>query len=288
MIRNQKQEQRERLSLKTLDQVFTKKVQEGLNCSPFECKALLEIVREVYLPWLTNPETIRPGQMMIIGIDAAEPPGRPLSECKMKEALVTFDAGSSDLKIREEYGYKGVTMLRRERLLRIANETKNQGVLLTSEDFAYKIFNCGMRTITRDLAYLKSQKISIPLRSQQKDIGPALTHRVQAVERYIQRKTYTQITREITHSIDSVKNYINNFVRVMTLTREKRSVTEIAFVLQISKPLVKEYQALYEKYNTLEYRDRLKEIIAQFKTPKTFKDPLKKRGVLIKREAVSH
>lgn len=284
MIRDHKQEQKERLSLKTIDQVFTKKVQEGLNCSPFECKALLEIVREVYLPWLTDSETIRPGQMMIVGVDATEPPGRPLSECKLKEALITFDAGSSDLKVREEHGYKGVTMLRRNRLLRIANEAKDQGVLLTAEDFAYKIFNCGTRTITRDLAYFKDQNISVPLRSQQKDIGPALTHRVQAVELYIQRKTYTQIAREITHSIDSIKNYINNFVRVITLTQERHSVTEIAFVLQISKALVKEYQSLYEKYNTPECRDRLNEIIAQFKT---LKDPLKK-GILIKKGAMIH
>lgn len=268
MIRDQRQEQQERLSLKTLDQVFTRKVQEGLNCSPFECKALLEIVREVYLPWLTDPETVRPGQMMVIGTAATEPPGRPLSECQLKEALVTYDAGDSDLKIRQKYGYQGITMLRRARLLRIATQAKQQGVLLTAEDFAYKIFNCGMRTITRDLAYLRSQGVTVPLRSQQKDIGPALTHRVQAVEGYIQRKSYSQIAREIAHSVESVKNYINNFIRVVTLTRQGHSATEIAFVLNLSKPLVRDYQVLYEKYQTPEYQQRLEEIVAQFQSPK--------------------
>lgn len=276
MIRDQKQEQQERLSLKTLDQVFSKKVQQGLNCSPFECKALLEIVREVYLPWLNDPQTVRPGQMMIIGVAATEPPGRPLSECQFKEALVTYDAGISDAKMRQKHGYRGVTMLRRARLLRIATEAKEQGVLLTAEDFAYQIFNCGMRTITRDLVYLRSQGITVPLRSQQKDIGPALTHRVQAVQRYIQRKSYTQIAREIAHSVAAVKNYINNFVRVMVLTQQKHSATEIAFVLQISKALVKDYQALYEKYQTAEYQDRLDEIIAQFNS---LREPLKKGAV---------
>lgn len=101
---------------------------------------------------------------------------------------------------------------------------------------------------------------------------------------YIQRKTYTQIAREITHSIDSIKNYINNFVRVVTLSQERHSVTEIAFVLQISKALVNEYQALYEKYNIPEHHDRLNEIIAQFKS---LKDPLKK-GILISKGAMIH
>lgn len=50
MIKDQRKDQRERLSLKTLDNVFTKKIQEGLNCSQFECKAILEIVGEVYFP----------------------------------------------------------------------------------------------------------------------------------------------------------------------------------------------------------------------------------------------
>ena len=285
MIRDTQQELRERISVKTLDQVFIKRIQEGLNCSPFECKAILEIVKEVYLPWLNSPQTIRPGQMFITGVDVKEPAGRPLKDCKFGSAVVTFDAGESDLKIREEHGYRGTTMLRRRRLLRIANEAKEQGILLTEEDFAYKIFGCGIKTINRDLRYFRKQKITVPLRSYQKDIGPALTHRVQAVELYIQRKTYTQIKRELCHSLEAIKSYIQNFVRVVCLTEENHSVTEISFVLQISPSLVKEYQALYQKYHTEEYRERIREIIAQFKS---LEDPLLKKGVLIRKGAMIH
>lgn len=150
-------------------------------------------------------------------------------------------------------------MLRRTRLLRIANEAKEQGILLAQEDFAYKIFGCGLKTINRDLKYFRKQRISVPLRSCQKDIGPALTHRVQAVELYIQRKTYTQIARELSHSLEAIKGYIQNFVRVVCLTEENRSVCEISFVLQISPSLAKEYQVLYKEYHTEEYKDSLKQ-----------------------------
>ncbi len=52
MIRNKTEERKRRLSTKTLDQAFRKEVEEGLNCSPIESKALLDIVKEIYMPYL--------------------------------------------------------------------------------------------------------------------------------------------------------------------------------------------------------------------------------------------
>jgi len=268
MIRNKTEEKKKRLSVKTLDQAFRKEVEEGLNCSPIESKALIDIVREIYMPYLHNNQTIHPGQMVIMGIDVDEPPGKPLEKCKFKPIVITKYNGESDDNVRLGNGYRGVSALRRVQLKRITEEAKNQGVLLTAEDFAYKIFNCGYRTICRDLKYFRSKGITIPVRSQQKDIGRALTHRVKAVELYIQRKLPTQIAQEIRHSLNSIKNYINKFARVVSLTREGHSVSEIAFIVQISSNLVRKYQGLYEKFNIPEYSERIEEIIAQFKPKK--------------------
>lgn len=268
MIRNKTEERKRRLSTKTLDQAFRKEVEGGLNCSPIESKALLDIVEEVYMPYLHDSKTIHPGQMVVMGIDIDEPPGKPLEKCKFKPIVITKYNGESDDNIRLENGYQGVTALRRIQLKRIAEEAKNQGVLLTAEDLAYKIFNCGYRTICRDLKYFRSKGITIPVRSQQKDIGRALTHRVKAVELYIQRRLPTQIAQEIRHSLDSIKNYINKFARVASLTKEGHSVSEIAFIVQISPSLVRKYQGLYEKFNTPEYSERIEEIISQSKPQK--------------------
>lgn len=129
--------------------------------------------------------------------------------------------------------------LRRKQLARMASEAMDQGALLTAEDFAYRIFNCGMRTITRDLKALREQGITVPLRSQQKDIGRALSHRVEAVELYLERKTYSQIRQRIHHSHESIKNYVTTFAAVATMTKQGMSVKEIAFLLQISPALVR-------------------------------------------------
>jgi hypothetical protein len=56
------------------------------------------------------------------------------------------------------------------------------------------------------LKALTEQGVVVPLRSQQKDAGRALSHRVQAVELYLQRHTFTQIRQRIRHSLVSIAN----------------------------------------------------------------------------------
>ncbi len=50
-IRNPKREVLRRLASKTLDAQFKTTIQEGLNCSPFEAEAVLDVVQEVYTPF---------------------------------------------------------------------------------------------------------------------------------------------------------------------------------------------------------------------------------------------
>jgi predicted HTH transcriptional regulator len=83
-------------------------------------------------------------------------PGVQLSESPMVNVILTMDAGEEDLKIRKEQGVIG---LRRHQLQRICEEAFQQNGLLTVEDLANRIFNCGERTITRDLAALRKQDI---------------------------------------------------------------------------------------------------------------------------------
>ena len=51
-IRNAKKETADRLNCKTLDDRFRVEITQGLNCSPFEAESVLEVVKEVYFPFL--------------------------------------------------------------------------------------------------------------------------------------------------------------------------------------------------------------------------------------------
>lgn len=267
MIRQREREQLNRLSSKTLDQVFVMRVKEGLSCSQFEAEALTDLVKEVYFPWLAQPEAIQAGQLAMTAVSADELGHKPLSQSKMVPVVLTLYAGQEDHVYRlAQEGPQGTVALRRRQLVRMAQEALDQGALLTAEDFAFRIFNCGLRTISRDLKALAKDGIAVPLRSQQKDAGRALTHRVQAVELYLKRYTFTQIRQRIHHSLSSIANYVVTFAVVVAHTRDGHSVDEIAFLMQISPSLVQAYQGLYERYDVPQYQERIDQIITTVKT----------------------
>jgi hypothetical protein len=263
MIQNYQTQQnqcQERVTQKTLDSTFLRQIEKGANCPPFVSNAILDTAKHVYHLHEAHPDdALKPGQMKVIGVVASEPAGKRLSECHMKECVITFYAGKEDNEIRRQYGTRG---LRRAKLLRIATESWEQGVFLSHEDFAYNILHCGLRTISRDIHYFRNQNIFVPTRGQQMDIGPGTSHKVVAVEGMIQRKSEVDIARMIYHSLKAIERYTLTFAKVVLLTHKGFSIDEIAFVVQISARLASEYQRLYDTYkDNPQYQERLQEII---------------------------
>ncbi|MBC7231588.1 MAG: DUF1670 domain-containing protein [Actinobacteria bacterium] len=258
MIRKEEFELKRRLSAKTLEETFKERIREGLGCSNFEAEAVLETVKEVFFPH--SIEDVSPGQMVVLAISAKEPASKPLRDCSFLPVVLTLNAGEEDDLLRQR---EGVEALRRKQLVRMAREALEQGALLTVEDFAYRIFNCGRRTVSRDLAALREAGVVVPLRSQQKDIGRALSHRVEAVRLYLERKSYSQIAERIHHSQAAIRNYVTTFAAVAAMTRRGMSAAEIAFVAQISPALVRDYQELLARYDDPEHSERLQEIISR-------------------------
>jgi len=137
------------------------------------------------------------------------------------------------------------------------------------------------RTITRDVKYFQGLGIQVPLRGYCKDIGPALTHKTQIVEHFIKRMQPSDIARRTYHSLEAVERYILHFAKVSYLTfhyEKSLSFAEIAFLIGISERLLREYQALYQRYSH-SHRDRLREIVSLAKdAPQPGED--KKGGTL--------
>lgn len=262
MIRQSEAERIERLATKTQDQALLAALQSEFNYSPFESRAILTTVRETYLAQLRTPETLKPGQMVTLAIRADEPPGKPLKECQFVPIVITVHAAEDDV-VRQKGGRQGVRQARRQQLERISWEAVAQDSLLTVEDLAYRILNCGVRTIEEDLAYFQAQERPLPLRGQQMDIGRTVSHKVIAVRLFLERQTYAQIERHIHHSVVAIQRYISDFVAVSRMTLAGQSLFEISFVRQLSPALVREYQALYAQYNTAEHRERLAEVLGQ-------------------------
>lgn len=251
MLNNSSIHKWDRLSQKQQDTQFVNRLQAGMNCSPFEAAAILNVVYEVYEPFCDNGANLKSGQLYFQVVSVENSPKEKLSDCQLKTVILTLDAGEEDLRIRRE---KGIIELRRYRLERMCNEAFSQDGLLTVEDLANRLLNCGERTLTRDIAALKKRGIILPLRSTVKDMGRGITHREMIVRMWLSGKEFSCIARATNHSVESVANYVDKFKRVVALAKDNYEIHTIAFFVKISKPLAQAYYDLFNSSQVVPHR----------------------------------
>lgn len=241
----------DRLELKQLDNRFIAEIIGGLDCSRFEAQAILETVYKVFGPYFDSSPTLKPGQVLFTAISEDTAPNVQLNHARYVTVALTLDAGSDDLHIRRELGVPG---LRRARMQRMSIEAFQQGGLLTVEDLAHRLLNCGERTISRDLAELENEGILLPLRSMVKDMGRALSHRELIIAQWLAGKEYSEIAHATHHSIAAVQNYVHAFKRIAALVDEGYDVHTISFLVKVSASLAEAYIALYQTVEAVPHR----------------------------------
>jgi len=251
MLNNSSLQKWDRLKQKQLDTQFINSLIQGMNCSMFEAKAIMNCVYEAYQPFFDNASAMRPGQVLFEAVSIENGAQTKLSDCKMVSVILTLDAGAEDLEIRK---HQGVIGLRRHRFQRIANEAFQQGGLLTVEDIANRLLNCGEKTLGRDLSALKERNIVLPLRSTVIDIGRSITHRSLIVKEWLLGREYSDIARRTNHSIDAVANYVDKFKRVVCLAKDNHEIKTIAFLVKLSIPLAEEYYKIYRNCPMVNHR----------------------------------
>jgi len=255
-----------RLNAKTRDSMFRRRIEEGANCAPFVSDAILATVKEIFpVEPEVNDQQLGLGQILLLVVAAGEPAGKPLEQCQKITVRLTLDAGQEDFHLRVLHGVEG---LRRARILRVTEEAREQGGLLSYEDLAFRLFNCGVRTIVRDVQAIRRRELEVPTRGQQQDIGPSQIHRVQAVRLYLQGLGPNEIARRLYHTPAAIENYITTFARVIILVDWRYADDEIAWVIRRSSPLVAAYRKLYDEYQVKPSAAlRLKEILARLEVP---------------------
>lgn len=258
MINNSSYERWDRLGNKSLDQQFLQEIVQGLSCSPFEGKAVLDAVYRVYGHYFETSTSLKPGQVRMQVLATEARAGQSIAESPQVMVVLTVNDEKEDLGIREQ---GGVVALRRHKIERLCREAFDQGGLLTVEDLAYRILNCGERTICRDLACFRKTDIVIPLRSTVQDIGRTLSHRLSIIKLWAQGKEYSEISRQAYHSLKAVQNYVDKFKRTVLLSREGYDATHISFLLRLSTPLVEQY---LELARTLAFVDHRKKELTAF------------------------
>ena len=195
--------------------------------------------------------------MIWTAIDINEPPGKPLKSCQLRRIVLTHIAAREDADVRRAYG---PSAKRRQQILRMSVEAKDQQALVTQEDLA-EILDTDVRTIRRDIRALCKDGMTVPTRGQIKDIGPGVTQRVKAVSLFLQEKEPLEIARTIKHSLTAVERYIDTFCRVVYCQRKFRNNLKTALVVGVSVATVNTHLKLHtDACEDPAYRERIAEI----------------------------
>jgi len=255
---HQKELHEARMDIKTLERLFANLITEGTNCSPFESDIIVDKAKEVFaIGDHSETNILQPGQMIWTAVDINEPPGKPLKYCKLRRIVITHIDPKEDSEVRKVYG---TSAKRQQQISRMTVEAKDQKTALTQEDLAL-ILDTDVRTIRRDIQSLNKKGISVPTRGQLKDIGPGVTHRVQAISLFLSEKEPLEIARTIKHSLTAVERYIDTFCRVVYCQRRFRNNFKTALVVGVSMATVNTYLGLHtDACENPDYRQRISEI----------------------------
>ena len=249
-----------RLQAKSADQRLLSMLQQEFHFAPKIAQAILREAQECLLGSAVG---LRAGQMRIVLLKRNAPHGRALSQTKTIEVTWTLDAGSEDQQV---LACHGLTALRQVRIQRLLEEALAQGAVASQEDLARALQVSG-RTIKRDCAALQAQGIYLPTRGNLQGIGRGQTHKAHIVGRWLQGETYDQVARHTHHAVSCVRRYVQTFVRVVKLQQQPLSQPEICLLLQVSQPLLAEYLAVYERFDSPFCRQRLDEQLARLTDP---------------------
>lgn len=238
--------QAQRLKIKQLGQQMQNLATEGAGLSAWEARELVRIIDEVYF---SDPDLkqILPGQIKYSCVSTSEPPGKPIKDCQMVTVTLTLlhDEDTTGLP----YKNKDASIETRwRRLLRLCDEAREQGGLLSQEDLA-KLLMSDVRTIRRDIAELKTIGITVPTRGTVKDIGPGVTHKEIAIRLWLEGKEPTEVAKAIHHSLKATENYLEKFKRVAYLRKEKGFTEfEISRTVGISTAATKTFLSIYDEF----------------------------------------
>jgi len=233
----------QRMKEKTQERSFINYIYQNTNLSQIESQVVFEQFSRSFLT--DDRQKLKEMQTLFIATKIEARPGQKLNESDYGEVVITLHT-KEDEEVREnpsefskKYTFGDIdytTAVRRNKLRRI-----------TEEDLAYKLLNCGLRTVQRDIAAFKNAGEHIPIRGAVCDIGRSVTHKAEAVKEFLKGEEIGGIARRIHHSPKAVERYLKKFIQVGSALEKGLKEPEIGFLTRTSFSLLKEYNELYER-----------------------------------------
>jgi len=246
-----------RIRAKTFETLLTLKLTKDYCLSPVEANTLTNDLIN-YIDH--NCENIlKEGEILFTAVVLDEPAGKPLKACNTKQIKLCIypeDLIETSFKNIKHFHYLMVD--------RLCWQAIAQGCCLTQEDLA-RLLHCSVSTVKRIIAEYKTKGHIVPTRGNYCDIGPGVSHKAEAVKRYLKGYTVSEIALAMAHNPRSIERYLNDFCMVASgYINEHFSALRLSRTLKISEKLVQEYIDLYHKFvNDPDCKVRLEQLLAR-------------------------
>ncbi len=229
-----------RIRAKTFEALFIVKLTKDYCLSPIEASTLTKEVQN-YIE--THAESVlQEGEIYFTAIIKDEPAGKPLKLCQTKR--IRLCVYPTELL---ELFYCDLKSFRFIMVSRLCWQAIRQGCCLTQEDLA-RLLHCSTSTIKRIVKQYRELGQRLPTRGNYCDIGPGISHKTEAIKRYLKGATVSEIAMIMAHHHRSIERYLDDFCMVISgHVNDKFSVTRLSRTLRISEKLVREYIDLYKQ-----------------------------------------
>jgi hypothetical protein len=200
-----------------------------------------EIILDTLEAHLVPQERVSHGQVVWMAIAEDDPPKQYRTTADTRMVPVVLELTTDD-DVDARIDRVPPKDRLRDKALRLCRQAYEQGGVLSNSDLA-ELLCADSSTIGTLLAdYERSNNCVVPRRATIHDVGTGMTHkRVICRKRYMEGKPSHIITKETCHNKQSVDRYLGMFSRVRQCRKEGLSEQQIAFTLNCSKKLVKEY-----------------------------------------------
>ena len=245
-----------RLQTKSVKQSIITSLAKDFNLTPILAEAYFSQISNYFLQHAEVELTV--GQIHYLAIDENEPAGKPLALCKKVSVKLSLHMPEEDIPVYKKSGLRG---LRHHKIIRLTNQTIDQGGVLSYEDIAF-ILTCSVVTIKRDMSQMRRAGIILPSRGWRHEMGRGQTHKTQILDLYLSGYQFTDIERRTKHSETAIKRYIQDFARVVLLHTKGFSLDQIRVSTNFSHRLIGEYLKLFTKHKK---STQLKRILQQSK-----------------------
>lgn len=231
-----------RLQSKSVKQSIISSIARDFNLTPILAEAYFSQISDYFLQHAELE--LGSGQCQYLAVDENEPAGKPIALCKKVSVKLTLHNAEEDLQVYKKFGLHG---LRQHKIVRITNETIDQGGVLSYEDIAF-ILTCSVVTIKRDMSQMRKQGIILPSRGWRHEMGRGQTHKTQILDLYLSGYQFSDIERRTKHSETAIKRYIQDFARVVLLHKKGFSVDQTRISTGFSHRLIGEYLKLLKTH----------------------------------------